>query len=245
MFRFVAALSLGCALAGCAQIPKQAVELSATVGRDVAVVHQAHRHLAQLLFWRMRRDVDRFVDDIYGPAQLNAMMERQREMTNSDQPEDQNQSVILALQAGFKAGASAKAQQDGLDGMEYMLLALRHDVESKRAELRAPLAAQEAEVLGSIDRAYYQIHYANSIVTGHLSSVRDVHDAQGEALKAIGIDRDLRSEVGDKLAQASDQIAKIVDTAERADEAIGKAEDQVKKIKEVIDGLTHETEETK
>ena len=36
-------------LAGCAQVPQESIELSATIGRDLETVHAANRHLAQLV----------------------------------------------------------------------------------------------------------------------------------------------------------------------------------------------------
>lgn len=36
-------------VSACAQVPKQSVELSATVGRDLVTVHNSHRELAEIL----------------------------------------------------------------------------------------------------------------------------------------------------------------------------------------------------
>ena len=85
-----------------------------------------------------------------------------------------------------------------------------------------------------IGRAYQQLHYANSIVTGHLSSVRKVHDTQAELLNAIGVDRDLRKEVGENLSKASDKIADLVKAAEKADAKLAQAEETAQKIKDEV-----------
>ena len=37
-------------IAACARVPKESVELSATVGRDIAQVYKAHRNLAVVLY---------------------------------------------------------------------------------------------------------------------------------------------------------------------------------------------------
>src|SRR5690606_29737763 len=73
-------------LLGCAQVPKESVELSATVGRDIASVHKAHRELAQLVFERMRRDINRFVDNVYAPHQIRAFMEADAKLAKSSSP---------------------------------------------------------------------------------------------------------------------------------------------------------------
>jgi hypothetical protein len=48
-FRLLAILCL-LLYTGCAQVPKQSVELSATVGRDIAQVYKAHRELVVILY---------------------------------------------------------------------------------------------------------------------------------------------------------------------------------------------------
>jgi L-arabinose isomerase len=115
-----------------------------------------------------------------------------------------------------------------------MVRAIREDVESMRNELLDPLDAQEAEVLGSIDRAYQQIHYANSIVTGHLSSVVEVHETQAELMQAIGVERDLRITVGDNLARTSSTIGDLVQAAENAGTQFQDVEESVQKLREAV-----------
>jgi hypothetical protein len=221
----------------CAQVPKESVELSATVGRDLATVYKAHRELAQVLFARMRRDINRFVDDVYAPFQINRAMIRQGELANSSNREERNKSLLLAINAAFKPGASPQLQKDVLEAMGIMVRKIQNDIESMRKELLVPLEAQESEVLGSIDRSYQQLHYANSIVTGHLSSVAKVHETQAELLKAIGVERDLRKEVGRNIARASDEIADLVEAAESIEDNVNKAEKFAKDLKDTIDGL--------
>jgi len=213
------------------------VELSATVGRDIAIVHTAHRELAQVLFGRMRQDINRFVDDVYAPYQIRNAFNRQNELARSSDPEDRKKSLLIAINAAFKPDAPQKLQDNVLRGMESLVGKLRADVESMRKELLDPLNAQETEVLGSIDRAYHQLHYANSIVTGHLSSVVKVHETQAELLEAMGIERDIRREVGNYLAKASDTIGNLVETAEKADVKLEKVEENVQKLKEAVNEL--------
>jgi predicted translin family RNA/ssDNA-binding protein len=56
-------------------------------------------------------------------------------------------------------------------------------------------------------------------------------------LKAIGVDRDLNTEVGQSLAKASESIGSLVDKAGTAENAMDKAEENGKKIKEAIGEL--------
>lgn len=226
------------ALTACAQVPKESVELSATIGRDLATVHQSHRELAEILFSRMRHDINRFVDEVYAPFQIRNVMNRQNELARSANPDDRDKSLLLAINSAFKPDAPQGLQDKVLRGMEIMVRKIRADVESMRRELLDPLHAQEAEVLASIDRAYQQLHYANSIVTGHLSSVAKVHETQAELLQAIGVEKDLRKEVGENLAEATEKIGDLVDAAEKADAKLDSAEENARKLKEAVSELT-------
>lgn len=232
--KLTAACLLGLLLVSCAQVPKESVELSATVGRDLATVHQSHREMAKVLFGRMRHDINRFVDDVYAPFQIQHAMARQNQLARSADPEDRSRSLLLAINAAFAPDASPELQDAVLAGMTSMVRAIREDVESMRNELLDPLDAQEAEVLGSIDRAYQQIHYANSIVTGHLSSVVEVHETQAELMQAIGVERDLRITVGDNLARTSTTIGDLVQAAENAGTQFQDVEESVQKLREAV-----------
>jgi hypothetical protein len=224
-------------LLGCAQVPQESVELSATVGRDLATVHQAHRALAQLLFTRMRHDVNRFVDEVYAPFQIRRVIEHQNALANSSNPDDRRKALFLAITAATKPDAPAALQNGVITGMGLLMSGLRADIESMRQELLDPLDAQETQVIGSIDRSYQQIHYANSIVTGHLSSIVKVHDAQAEVLQAIGVDRDLRREVGENLAFASDKIGSLVESAQKVDTSLAMVEGSAGELRLAVDSL--------
>ena len=222
---------------GCAQVPKESVELSTTVGRDLAVTQQAHVELATLLFQRMKDDVNRFIDNTYAPYQIRAAMERQKQLADSNDPKLRRISLLLAINAAFKPGASEDLQAKTLKGMEILISHIRKDVEKMRAELLVPLNEQEQEVIGSINRAYQQMHYANSIVTGHLASVVKVHDAQNDLLMEFGVERDLRKEIGEGIAAASEEISAIVESAEKAGSKLEGAEEKAKSLRNTIAGL--------
>ena len=100
------------------------------------------------------------------------------------------------------------------------------DIESFRQEQLAPVIKQEQKLLSAIDRSYNQIHYANSIVTGHLSSIARVRDAQEQILKEFGIE-DLSKDIGETLAETSRKVSEYTDQAKKIDEEL---EETAKKI---------------
>jgi hypothetical protein len=192
-------------ITSCAVVPKESVELSATVGRDVVNVYKAHKELATILFTRMKKDVNVFVDDKYAPYQIGKLLEQDFSDANSGAFESMTGSLIDAA----KNSSDADKQKQAIGNMKDFVAVVHEEVETFRKILLAPIEAQEKEVLGAIDRSYNQIIYANSIVTGHLASVRKVHDAQEELLNEFGLEN-LRTKTTQKLSSYSVGVEKIL-----------------------------------
>lgn len=181
---------------GCASTPKQAVQLSVTVGRDVEAVHGAHVALTKRYFDRMEADVNAFVDRTYRPYAIDRTMKAFKLVDKITDPSKAN---------GL----------DPLDVMQAYVDALSKEIEGYRQELIRPIHAQRESVLTALDQAYRQIQDGNAIVTGHLASLVAVQDAQDEALKQAGLGG-LREKLVDATAQASDQIAELTRKGEWA-----------------------------
>jgi hypothetical protein len=196
-FRLPGLLALLAMLSGaCASTPKQAVQLSATVGRDVASVHAAHVALVRQYFARIDADIDTFVDKTYRPYLIRETLKK------------------FDLVGKLKDPTKAKGL-DALDVTETYVESLTEELSSYRARLHAPIQRQRALVLEKLEAAYRQIQDGNAIVTGHLASVVSVHDAQDEVLSKAGL-TGLRETVVDQTARLSDTIAEISREAQTA-----------------------------
>jgi hypothetical protein len=213
---------------GCAQVPKESVELSTTVGRDIAEVYRAHRALAVILYDRIKGDINKFVNEVYGPYQIQELLQAEQKDFREGQ-----ESLFLALDNAVKQPGNSGAQKDALDSMDVFVQILRAEIEFYRAKLLDPVLEQEKQMLSAIDRSYNQIHYANSIVTGHLASIVKVHDAQEEVLNKFGVEG-LRKDVSQNLANVSKNVAIIVDKAKKTEETIMKTEKKAKEQKEKL-----------
>jgi len=84
-----------------------------------------------------------------------------------------------------------------------------------------PVQDQYSNVLSIINKSYDQIHYANSIVTGHLASVVKVHETQNEILEKLNL-KDLRINVGEGISGVSDKIGELVQEAKDGEEDLNK-----------------------
>lgn len=225
--------AIACALvASCAQVPKESVELSTTVGRDVAVAHESHRKLAQTLFARIKRDVNRFVDNVYAPFQIQFVLEQQKRRKAEGNPNN----LFSGLEAAAQRPNDPKAQTTALGMMQYIVEDVRADVEQYRSIRLAPVLKQEEEVVAAIDRVYEQIKRGNATITAHLASVVKVHEAQDELLRKANLDG-LRQKVGVSLSNASERVAEFVGKAKKVEGSVDKASAQVEKLTADLDEL--------
>jgi hypothetical protein len=194
----------------CAQAQKESVELSVTVGRDITQVHQSHHQLAVIIYDRIKKDINKFVDEVYAPYQIHHLLKADQEDFRAG-----NQDTLFgALDAAIKKPNKLEIQKTALEAINVFIQLVRDDVESYRRKRLTPILAQEQEVLSAIDRAYHQIHYANSIVTGHLASIVKVHDAQEDVLNQFGLEG-LPQEIGQRLASTSNSVAEFVERGKR------------------------------
>ena len=194
----------------CDVVPKEAVELSATVGRDLEEVHQAHLALAGLHFQVSKDSVNKFVDDVYRPAFIKQF------------------AIEFELVDKVKR-AIDEAPDEILPGLALFVKIAQERVEKKRAELLAPIVKQEEIVVSEINNAHKQLQAAQAIVTGHLASVRKVRDVQNELLAEIGLEG-LREKIAMTTADVSTKVSDLVAKGEEID---GNIDDATKKIAEM------------
>jgi hypothetical protein len=217
-FSYLLLFGLIVQILGCAQVPKESVELSVTVGRDLAEVHRAHRELTIKYFVRMKDDINDFIDEIYRPYMI------QRTMADF--------KLLEKMQSAVENGNEVRA----FNIMQLFVSLLSEQIENYRRALLQNISKQESEVLSAIDDSYQKIQNANAIVTGHLASIRKVHDAQAELLSRVNLEG-LREEVADKTAALSGKISDIIVKARKVDYTIDKAEERMKSIKALADEL--------
>lgn len=220
-FLKIAIISMLILVAGCAQVPKEAVELSATVGRDLAEMRKSHTELVKIYYEGLIKNINQFIDNVYLPYQI--------QKTLSD--EAIKQDMLASIEAASREDATGQSQKDAFQKLKFFHLIIHEEVEDYRKIKLAPVNEQYKSVLNGINESYEQIHYANSIVTGHLASIVKVHDTQNEILEELDL-KDLRTKVGSNVANISDQIAELTDKAKRKESDL---EEIVTKFEEVAD----------
>ena len=217
-FGFLAVFLAG--LAACDTVPRESVELSNTVGRDLEEVHRAHRALAELHFKKIEDDINGFIDGTYRPEFI-------REFAKEFRLDDKVRTVLAAdpakllpLMTGFVERAVER-------------------IEKKRSELLTPIRAQKTTVIEAIDAAHRQIQAAQAVVTGHLASVMKVREVQNDLLAKAGLGG-VREKLSRTTAEISSRVGIFVKKGEEIKAKANTAEKKILAIDAAIEKLKTE-----
>lgn len=203
----------------CAEVPKEAVELSVTVGQDLAEVHRAHRELAVRYFRRAKDDINRFTDQVYKPYAIKKAMED--------------------FELLDKITPSSDPETDPLLVLDVFVTGITDEIEDFRREMLVPVETREEEILRLIDDTYQRLYRAQEVVTGHLASVRKVQELQDDLLDRSGILK-LRNEIRDKAIDFSDDVAELVDKGQKIEGDLQEVEGLIDNFRTTVTGSSED-----
>jgi hypothetical protein len=186
----------------------------------MAEMQKSHIAVVDLYYDRLQGDINRFIDDVYTPFQIHA--------TLSD--DLWRNELLNAIKSAAIEDPTGKRQKEGYEKIEIFLQILNEEIEAYRLSKLAPIKAEKEEVLRNINEAYDRIFYANSIVTGHLASVVEVHNTQDELLAKVDL-KGYREKAAVKTAALSDKIAELIKDAGKAD---SKSDEFIQKFEKLL-----------
>lgn len=203
-------LGLACVLVllvGCTEAPRQTVELSNTVGRDLLEVQRAHRELAVRYFDRIKADINNFVDTKYRTYLIQSTLKDPQ----------------FRFMDRFQASLRPDARVDAVSFMETYSGTVIKRIEDFRREMLAPVLKQERQFLTDLDDAYQRLNAGNATVTAYLASTVKVSDAQNQLLATLGAPN-LRQQFVDGTVTFSDQVAGLVQSGQQIDSSAATAQ---------------------
>lgn len=209
LIRYLTIAILSLLAVGCAQVPQQSVELSATLGRDLLEVQRSHRKAIDLLHDRDIERIQRYVEQVVIPTYVKAAIDGVGPRLSQD--------LAKAL-----APNATQADKDRVyDEMRKTVLAISSRVEKQKLELVAPVEEARKVRLQELDMAYAQMQQANSVLTAHLASIAKVNSVQDELLAKAGL-KDFRQKVGDSALGLDKQVEHALGTAKDVEDAVAK-----------------------
>lgn len=218
-------------ITSCMSVPEETVMISQTLGNDLEVLHHSHRQLVQLHFKRIKEDINDFIESTYAPFVIHYVLSAELGAHQAGE-----ESLYSLLETAGKDGGK-KETEDALKAMLDFHTAARDQIESKRNELLDPVLKQETELLVAVDQSYQNTLYANSAITGHLRSMRNVKTAQQETLTKIGL-QNADQFVTTNLVKISNGISEAVKRGKKLDIQSNNA---MEKIENVVDQIKKAT----
>lgn len=207
--RWISGVVICVSFFGCAQVPPQSVELSATLGRDLQELQRSHRKAIDLLHDHEIERINRYIEQVVIPTYAKIVTD----------------SVGLRLSQDLSNAVGPNAAQADKDRiyeeMRKTVLGISSRVEKQRQELTAPIETARKARLQELDMAYAQLQQANSVLTAHLASIVKVNTVQDELLAKVGL-KDFRQKVGDSALELDKQIEEALSTAKDVEDAVSK-----------------------
>ena len=209
-------ISLALICFGCQTVPKEVVELSYVMGKDLEALNTSYDKLIHQYYENLRDQRRVYLDDTWYPrfivnwredGELVAIAKEERIWSEENQK-------LLPVPAGSAPKESLAALNDWVT---YALYAY----EVKESELLAPLNSDEENLREQVRQAFVNITRANATITAHLNSLREVQEVQDEALKALNLN-ELRDEINKQLINASEKAKKSLEKIKEADEKVEK-----------------------
>jgi vacuolar-type H+-ATPase subunit H len=215
ILRRIAVLIFLLLLSACAQVPKESLELSVAVGRDMQEIKKSHIALLNLHFDVLERNINRFVDDVYAPYQIQKTLE------------DYKDRLTSAIQRAALPNSGKDAQNNAIGLLSAYLEELRQNIEEYRASKLNPVKTQRSNLLATINQSYANVETANAAINGYLSSLLKVRDLQNDLLAKLGAPN-LQDQVAQQASDLSAKLETLIKAAQKGevkvDEAIKRAE---------------------
>lgn len=199
---------------GCASVPKEVVELSYVMGKDLESMNTSYDTLIHQYYENLRDQRRAYLDDVWHPrfianwrdeGELIAIAKEERIWSEDIQD-------LVTVPAG-------SAPKESLATLNDWVTVALYEYELKEAKLLGPLNEDEKLLREQVKQAFINLTRANATITAHLNSLREVQEVQDEVLKALNIE-DLRDEINKQLINAS----------KKAKEGLGKVRDADKKV---------------
>ena len=168
-------LILCCITIGCAQVPKELVGLSTSVGDDLVEIRESHIVLVDTHYEGLIKNINRFIDNVYLPYEIQqALLD-----------EALRETILSAIETASHVDVKEDTQKNALEAIQSFHLDINKKVEDYRKHQLKPIQDHHKTVRNKINVAYEKMRYANSVVTRDLAYLVKVHDAQKQVLEQI------------------------------------------------------------
>ena len=203
-------------LGACVSIPAEAPELSATLGVRISAIEQSHLTLLHRYFDMKRRDVDRFVDQVWVPPFAERLFKDP------------------AISKTWDQIVSSGNRHDRLQFIVRLGPKLQQKINQKRLELIQPLDALERRIQQKIEAEYDQARSINNTLTSFLTSASEVAENRNRYLAMLGVKDE---KMGQVIDQVDDAVTDLLGGVNLAAGAVSTTEGYLKTLRELRNSI--------
>ena len=232
--RIVIILAIVCLLNSCVSVPKETVQLSGVIGKDLTVLQNSHTTMVELFYNEIINNINAFIEEVYVPFIINYVLKGElKNYKNNVSP-----SIFGVINKAASDGAGKAETGEVLVEMSNILKAANTRIEKKRNELLDPIQKQKDAMLRNINTSYENTRRANSSVTNYLQSVLSLKESQREILSIVGL-KGMDEALNNTLLKASDVTKSLLIEGKEIDIESDDALDKIKKIAAKIKSITN------
>jgi hypothetical protein len=231
-------LSVFILLTGCAQVPQSSVTLSNSISDDVVSMQKAHKSFINYYFDNLETQANELINNKYRPSLIRQIIEL--DVQKFKTPDKQHQSLFNAIQKAFIDNKNLSqnelntSQSNAMLGMQIFYSKIDKKVELERKQLIGPLKKQRRQLLGKVDSNYINIVKKNASITALLNSVTDIHETQQRLFEMVGVEDNIRVELGTKLTTFADDIEELQSKVDNGSSKVEDVEAALTKFKNLI-----------
>jgi hypothetical protein len=183
------------ALAGCASVPPESVQLSAAVGQDILAIQKSHLFYVNSYYDRLESQANFAVDHVFAPQIITAALNGAS-----------GQVLIAKLEAGKNGGDDAN---DAVAFASRFVTNVRNTIEARRQQDIQPIKDARSVAQQNVEAAYAQVIQGNATITAYLASLVKIRAAQDQLLTSLKLPSDLQDKTATTLSQLSDSVQSV------------------------------------
>ncbi|PML67113.1 hypothetical protein FCV85_05475 [Vibrio sp. F13] len=208
-------------LSACAAtVPKEVVELSYQMEKDMSQVEEAYVTLVRQHVSMLKKQREDYLYREWVPVMLEDWIQTGQLIEMA-----QGTVVYDESMGGFKT-VTQPDRLSQLSSITEWALAASEEIEAKKRELIQPLEEAEQKLIADIHLSFNLLIQGNQTITAHLNSIREVQDVQNKLLERAGWDG-LRDNINQQLSELSEQAVTGLDEVRKLD---SKTQKQLEKL---------------
>ncbi|ARV05239.1 hypothetical protein BTO04_00375 [Polaribacter sp. SA4-10] len=219
-------------LNSCVSVPKETVQLSKLIGKDLIVLQRSHKTMVELFYKEIINNIDGFIEDVYAPFIIHYVLKGELDSFNNQRP-----SIFGAIEDAGKIGGKAETEK-AFNEMTDFLKAANTQIKKKTNELLDPIQKQKDSVIRNINTSYENTRRANSSVTNYLQSILNLKESQKEVLSIVGL-QGKDEELNNTLLKVSEFTKSLLTEGRKIDIKSDDAFDKMKTISDKIKSITN------